>query len=121
MDARLDRITVLVADMDRAVTFYRDVLGLAPLEVSAWWSEFETGGTRLALHRGPRAEGAGARGGTDAGTLHIAFDVPDIDAACSELRAKGVEVDGPRLLEGMELRLATFADPDGASLGIEGR
>jgi len=39
-----------VADMDKAVKFYRDVLGLQVKFESPGWSEFGTGKTTLALH-----------------------------------------------------------------------
>jgi catechol 2,3-dioxygenase-like lactoylglutathione lyase family enzyme len=39
-----------VADMNRAVKFYRDVLGLSLKFESPGWSEFITGETTLALH-----------------------------------------------------------------------
>jgi hypothetical protein len=39
-----------VADMDKAVKFYRDVLGLEVNFESPGWSEFVTGATSLALH-----------------------------------------------------------------------
>ena len=41
-----------VADMDKAVKFHRDVLGLKVKFESPGWSEFVTGETTLALHRG---------------------------------------------------------------------
>ena len=121
MQARLHQLIVLVSDMDRSAAFYRDVLGLTPATESEWWSEYDAGGVTIALHPGPRPDVSGVRNGTDAGTTHIAFVVPDIEAACAELRAKGVAVEGPSLLEGMELLTATFADPDGVSLGLEQR
>jgi len=39
-----------VADMDKAVKFHRDVLGLKLKFESPAWSEFATGETTLALH-----------------------------------------------------------------------
>lgn len=121
MQARLHQLIVLVSDMERSSAFYRDVLGLTPVNESEWWSEYEAGGVTIALHPGPQLGVPGGRNGTDAGTVHIAFVVPDIEAACAELRAKGVAVEGPALLEGMDLLTATFSDPDGASLGLEQR
>ncbi len=57
--------------------------------------------------------------GTHAGTLTICLAVPDIEAACADLRGKGVEVDGPRVLASMKYPIATFADPDGMSLLLQ--
>jgi catechol 2,3-dioxygenase-like lactoylglutathione lyase family enzyme len=40
----------LVTDMKKAITFYRDVLGLRLVEESVGWSAFDVGGVRLGLH-----------------------------------------------------------------------
>lgn len=53
-DAR--RLLVYVEDLDRAVVFYRDVLGFKPLrEVPGTNFEFATSGAPLVLHRDGRA------------------------------------------------------------------
>lgn len=41
-----------VSDMDRAVEFYGDVLGLLPNIVSPYWSEFVAGQLKVGLHPG---------------------------------------------------------------------
>ena len=46
----LKYVIKFVADMDRTVKFYRDVLGLPIKFQSPGWSEFVTGETILALH-----------------------------------------------------------------------
>ena len=77
-----------VTDPDRAVTFYRDVLGL---RLIARFDPpglvfFDLGGTRLLLEQGAPAS-----------LLYLTVD--DIDAATSELRAQGVEfVDEPHCI-----------------------
>ena len=50
MAARLTYVMKFVADMDRAVRFYRDTLGLPLKFQSPGWSEFVTGDVTLALH-----------------------------------------------------------------------
>jgi catechol 2,3-dioxygenase-like lactoylglutathione lyase family enzyme len=47
---RLNYAIKFVSDMDAAVAFYRDALGLKLHFQSPFWSEFETGETKLALH-----------------------------------------------------------------------
>src|SRR6476646_4140386 len=47
---RLNYAIKFVADMDKAVAFYRDSLGLELKFASPFWSEFATGETTLALH-----------------------------------------------------------------------
>lgn len=49
MAAKLSYIIEFVADMDRAVKFYRDVIGLPLKFQSPGWSEFATGETTLGL------------------------------------------------------------------------
>ena len=47
---RLTYAIKYVADMDRAIAFHRDTLGLELKFESPFWSEFATGETTLALH-----------------------------------------------------------------------
>jgi len=47
---RLNYAIVFVSDMKRAVSFYRDVLGLPLRFDSPGWTEFATEGATLALH-----------------------------------------------------------------------
>ena len=76
-----------VADMDRAVAFYRDTLGLELKFQTAAWSEFATGETTLALCPASDANGAG--------TMQAGFTVPDIHQFYGEAMAKGVEFAEP--------------------------
>ena len=61
MDTRLTHVIEFVADMDRAVRFYRDVVGLPLNFQSPGWSEFATGQTTLALH--PASRESSGQGG----------------------------------------------------------
>ena len=47
---RLNYAIKFVADMDKAIAFYRDTLGLELKFASPFWTEFATGETTLALH-----------------------------------------------------------------------
>ena len=71
-----------VADMDNAVKFHRDVLGLKVKFESPGWSEFVTGETTLALHP--------ASGRNLAGKVELGFTVPDVEAFYRDMSAKGV-------------------------------
>ena len=57
---RLNYAIKYVADMDRAVAFYRDTLGLELKFQSPFWTEFATGETTLALHPASDQHPAGA-------------------------------------------------------------
>jgi catechol 2,3-dioxygenase-like lactoylglutathione lyase family enzyme len=61
-----------VADMNKAVKFYRDTLGLSLKFESTDWSEFVTGETTLALHL--------ASVKNPAGKFNLRFTVADVEA-----------------------------------------
>src|SRR5258708_5457254 len=50
MDAKLTYAIKFVADMDKALAFYRDTFGLTVRMATPFWSEFDTGAVTLALH-----------------------------------------------------------------------
>jgi catechol 2,3-dioxygenase-like lactoylglutathione lyase family enzyme len=69
---RLRYVIKFVADMDKAVKFHRDVLGLQLKFKSSGWSEFVTGETTLALH--PVSDK------NPAGKVELGFTVADVSA-----------------------------------------
>ncbi len=106
--------TIFVSDMDRAVTFYTDILGLA-LEYRAgnhWAQVMTTSGLRLGLHpQSPNGPKPGSRG-----AISVGFDVKQpLEGLVGDLTAKGVRFEGP-IKEDKAVRLAHFADPDGNEL-----
>ncbi len=56
---KLAYVIEFVSDMNRAVKFYRDVLGFQLKFESPGWSEFVTGETTLALHPASQKNAAG--------------------------------------------------------------
>ena len=101
-----------VADMNRAVTFHRDVLGLPLKFESPEWSEFATGGTTLALHAATPDKGAG--------TVELGFGTDDVTGFYERRDELGVEfTQPPRDMHGM--KLAEFRDPDGADTSLGGK
>ena len=56
---KLGYVIEFVSDMNRAVKFYRDVLGFRLKFESPGWSEFVTGETTLALHPASQKNAAG--------------------------------------------------------------
>src|SRR5437762_8373584 len=77
---RLNYAIVFVSDMQRAVTFYRDVLGLSLRFESPHWTEFATEGATLALHAA-EAPSAGAENPqkAPAGRCRPGLSVPSLD------------------------------------------
>lgn len=106
---RLNYAIKFVSEMDAAVRFYRDQLGLTPGMQSPFWTEFETGGTKLALHP--------ASAENPPGTVQLGLGTDDIDAFHAEAAAKGIRfTEPPREMHGT--RIARFVDPDGAEISI---
>ncbi len=112
MSAKLTYVMKFVADMDRAVQFYRDTVGLPLKFASPEWSEFATGETTLALHP--------ASSNNPPGKVEIGFGVENLVAFYDVLTAKGVHfplAPKPQDYGGL---LAQFEDPDGAAVSVSG-
>ncbi|HKV05899.1 MAG TPA: VOC family protein [Candidatus Acidoferrales bacterium] len=104
-----------VRDLNRAVSFYRDVLNLALKTQFPGFAFFDGGGVTLALSE-PLAK-AKPQG---AGATEIVFSVPDVMPAYQALLAKGVKfAREPRIVAGSDWA-ANFDDPDGHTLSILG-
>ena len=110
---QLRYVIKFVADMDRAVKFHCDVLGLALKFESPGWSEFSTGETTLALH--PASEK------NPAGKVELGFTVPDVEAFYRNMSAKGVLFSMPPKRQDFGGVPAQFVDSEGAhcSVGAE--
>lgn len=110
MTAKLSYVIEFVADMDRTVKFYRDVVGLPLKFESPGWSEFATGETSLGLH--PASEK------NPAGKLEMGFNVPDIQKFHDEMRTKGVMFSMPPKKQDFGGTLAQFVDSEGAHVSV---
>ena len=117
---RIGQIAFTVADVPRAVAFYRDVLGLRFLfEAPPNLAFFDCGGTRLMLEdRSILDEVHGLRNDSV-----IYFRVAGIHPAYEELRGRGVEfTDAPHVVgthpDGTQEWMAFFKDCDGKLLAI---
>ncbi len=108
---RLTYVMKFVADMDAAVAFYRDTLGLTLKFQSPDWSEFATGDTTLALHAASERN--------PAGQCELGFGVDDIEAFHREKSAQGVVFTRPPTDE-HGTKLATFLDCEGAQVSVSG-
>ena len=103
---KLTHVIKFVADMDRAVKFYRDVIGLPLKFQSPGWSEFATGATGLALH--PASESK------PAGTVELGFDAEDLSKFHQEMSEKGVKFTGSPTKQEWGRMLTQFVDSEGA-------
>jgi methylmalonyl-CoA/ethylmalonyl-CoA epimerase len=110
------QLAIPVADLDRAVSFYRDVLGLRFLfRAPPGLAFLQCGSVRLML--GQRSPGEG-----DAAVGVIYYRVADLDLAYTTLRARGVRfVDQPHRIARLadhELWMAFLRDPDDHLLAL---
>ena len=106
---QIGQIAMPVRDVEKAIAFYRDVLGMRFLfKAPPGLGFFDCGGVRLMLDL-PAREQAG-RGGV------IYYKVDDLQAAFDTLSKRGVTVEAkPHLIARMpdhELWMAFFRDPD---------
>jgi len=113
--SQIGQIAVPVSDIERAIRFYRDVLGMRFLfQAPPGLGFFDCAGVRLMLDA-PAKTQAGDFSST------IYYRVPDLQAACDTLSDRGVMFEtNPHLVARMpdhELWMAFFRDPDGNLLG----
>lgn len=101
-------VIVQTADMDRAVSFFKEVLGLTPGYSSAYWSDFQLGSARLGIHPG-FGEPPFAIAGKGA---VIGISVTNIEEFRGQLESAGEFVRGEfhQTPSGVVL---DFCDPDG--------
>jgi len=112
-----DFVAIPVQDIDRAVAFYRDVLGL---EQSKQWGsmpayEFETGNLTLALMQ---VDAFGLEFSPN--VAPIALHVDDFEGAKAKLEENGVEFKTDTIDSGVCYQ-AIFTDPDGNALDLHHR
>lgn len=110
---KLTYVIKFVADMDRAVAFHRDVLGLPLKFQSPGWSEFATGETTLALHPASAKNPAGA--------VELGFGVAGIHDFYEGMTAKGVQFSMPPTRQDFGGMLAQFVDSEGAHCSVSGQ
>lgn len=113
MAAKLSYVIEFVGNMDGAVKFYRDVMGLPLKFESPGWSEFATGETTLGLH--PASEKS------PAGKLEMGFEVENLGQFYEQMRAKGVAFPMPPKKQDFGGMLAQFADSEGAHVSVSGK
>jgi methylmalonyl-CoA/ethylmalonyl-CoA epimerase len=117
-NAKIAQLLVPVEDLAKGIVFYRDVLGLLLLfEAPPQMAFFDCGGVRLLVGVAPARQPA-QRGSA------IYFQVSEITAVCSTLKASGVLFSAePHVVHRTpngELWLAEFQDPFGNQLALMG-
>lgn len=103
MPKRIDHVAIIVRDIEQALVFYRDTLGIAPRQIQEIPSEevriafLPMGGpegSEIELIEPTNAESSLAKflEKRGEGLHHICLEVEDIDAVLAELQEKGAMV-----------------------------
>ena len=100
---RMDHLAVVVADLDEALTFWRDALGLPVAEIAAVPQEhsaiaflpLENGEIELVQPTDDESGIARYLAKRRPGMHHICLEVDDLDGMLARLKARGVELINP--------------------------
>jgi catechol 2,3-dioxygenase-like lactoylglutathione lyase family enzyme len=113
---RTDFIAMPVTDMERAKAFYRDTLGLQPVDERGF-PEYQLGENISVYLLDMEQVGSSF---TAPHTASIALRVADVAEARKELEAKGVEF-GAETMDTGVCHMAFFNDPDGNAIMLHRR
>ncbi|MFC5407490.1 VOC family protein [Cohnella soli] len=105
-------VTVMVADLQRAVKFYVETLGLKlQHETEGHFAQIEATGLTIGLlhlHGGQNSQQE------KSGSMSIGFEVEELEPAIKTLKSRGVEFNDA--VEGEAAQVVHFNDPDGNAL-----
>ena len=107
--ADIHHVSLNVTDTERALGFYRDVLGLALLDRPA----FAFNGAWLDAGNGRQVHLIETDAVPSDVGQHFAFLVDDIDGVVAAVRAAGYSVPDPKTVQGGVARQTFVLDPDG--------
>ncbi len=112
---KIQQIALVQHDVDAAVPFYRDGLGLTLQFAMSGMAFFDAGGVRLMLTKPSSPE-------FDHPNSVLYFEVDDCQAACAALKARGVVFEREPTLTGKtathEIWIAFCRDPERNLIGI---
>jgi catechol 2,3-dioxygenase-like lactoylglutathione lyase family enzyme len=109
MQASFTHAIKFVADMDKAVAFYRDTFGLRLKFATPFWSEFDTGPVTLALHPASERNPAGA--------VQLGFSTEALEALYERRQAERLSFAAPPANEHGTI-LARILDSEGAEVSL---
>jgi lactoylglutathione lyase len=122
---RILHTMIRVGDLQKSIDFYTGMLGMQVLRTRdnpqekysltfiGYADEKDTSVIELTYNYGVSKYEMGNAFG------HIAISVDDCQAACEELKTKGVEIKyGPRAMQGSQSIIAFICDPDGYQIEL---
>jgi catechol 2,3-dioxygenase-like lactoylglutathione lyase family enzyme len=109
---KVGAVILLVSNMDKSISFYRDTLGIPVKTKSKDWTEFFNKDTVLALH--PARKKSGIK--TGSGML-VGFEVSDFDSTMKTLKEKKIKFFKKPKEEPFG-KHAIIQDPDGHLVSI---
>jgi catechol 2,3-dioxygenase-like lactoylglutathione lyase family enzyme len=113
----IDAITLFVEDLERSKLFYQDVFGLSVFFEDENSAVFRFENTLINLLKISAARDLiepGVVASPEAGSrFQFTIPVDDVDAACAELAARGVELLNGPMNRPWGIRTASFTDPGG--------
>jgi len=102
-------VQMRVSDLDKAIGFYRDVLGFELLlrSEALQWAElgFGPGNIKIGIGAGGEVKGSGS--------VSLNIGVRSLDEARSRLEQRGLKFSGPTITIPDKVKLADFTDLDG--------
>lgn len=120
----IHHVAIIASDYPRSRRFYTEILGLT-IVAEVYREQRDSykldlrmpDGTQIELFSFPAPPPRPSRPEAQ-GLRHLAFRVPDLDAAVQELRQHGVEPEPVRIDEYTGKRFTFFADPDDLPLEL---
>lgn len=110
MAVQFKHIMLMVKDIQAAVKFYSDGLGLKVIMSSPGWAELDADGTTIALH-------AASENGQSGGSPILSFHVDDVYATIATLEERGATLEG-NVREPSFGKVAAMRTPDGSVISL---
>jgi methylmalonyl-CoA/ethylmalonyl-CoA epimerase len=117
---KLNHVAVLTADIDAALTFWRDALGLEPAGVrdvpdqKSKIAFLPVGGTEIELVQPTDSESGIAKylAKRGPGMHHLCLEISDLDALVARLKRRGIRLTSEAPLTGADGRRMIFIHPE---------
>lgn len=113
MIKNLYAVCLLVENLEKSLSFYKDVLGLEVNSKDDGYIDFKVGETLVAIFQKDKAVTMFPREYmASGGSAVYAYQVEDVNKACADLKNKGVDIfEGPKTMPWGQT-VAYFKDPD---------